>query len=84
MWGPFPTAQERFSGESPGSIKVLVVTARLFCSFGFLKSFKGVVGGAGGWGWTEMRGGRVGCCGRMVKRGRGGKAEIGWVGDGMC
>ena len=74
--GPFSPQPGRFSGESPGSIKVPVVTARVFWSFGFLALFffgggeerKGVVGGARGWGWTEKGKEEASCGGRVVKR----------------
>ena len=77
MYGPFRTAQEKFSCESPGSIKVLEVRGSILLLFSvfdtaWLVVVMGGGGGVDGRGWR--RGGRFG---RVVGGGVKGKKKAG-------
>ena len=82
MYGPFRTAQEKFSCESPGSIKVLEVRGSILLPFSvfdmaWLVVVVGGGGGVDGRGWR--RGGRFG---RVVGGGVKGKKKAGWRAGG--
>ena len=82
MYGPFRTAQEKFSCESPGSIKVLEVRGSILLPFSVFDMAWLVVvvgGGGGGEGGGGRRGGRFG---RVVGGGVKGKKKAGWRAGG--